>query len=95
MSTHQLISAVAKNLGVSEGELASLEARNWITSVARNGYRYLSGGDIFKARFILHLLRLQLSDTEIEYVLQFQKPGTYPLTDLPKMLGRPVLGLGS
>jgi len=95
MSTHQLLSTVARNLRVSERELADLEERKWISTVAKNGYLYLSGQDAFKARFILHLRRLRLTDEEVGMVLQVQRPGTYSLSELPKILGRPVAGRDS
>jgi hypothetical protein len=89
MNTYQSISAVARNLKTSEIELLDLEQRNWIRRVAKNGNVFLSGRDAYKARFILHLRRLQLTDEEIGRVLDAKDP-PYSLADVPKVLGRPV-----
>lgn len=89
MNTYQSISAVALKLKTSESELLDLEQRNWIRRVAKNGNVFLSGRDAYKARFILHLRRLQLTDDEIGRVLDAKDP-PYSLADVPKVLGRPV-----
>lgn len=89
MNTYQSISAIARNLKTSESELLDLEQRNWIRRVAKNGNVFLSGRDAYKARFILHLRRLQLTDDEIGRVLDAKDP-PYSLADVPKVLGRPI-----
>jgi len=89
MNTYQSLSAVAHNLKTSESELLDLERRSWIRRVAKNGSVFLSGRDAYKARFILHLRRLQLTDDEIGRVLDAKEP-PYSLADVPKVLGRPV-----
>jgi hypothetical protein len=90
MSTHQSLSTVALNLKVSESDLLDLEEHSWISSVAKNGIVFLSGREAFKARFILHLRRLDLTDSEITRVLEVQTPGSYSLAALPQILGRPI-----
>jgi len=89
MNTYQLLSTVAHNLKASESDLLDLEQRSWICSVAKNGNVFLSGRDAFKARFILHLRRLRLTDVEIGRVLDTQHP-PYSLAEIPQILGHPV-----
>ncbi len=89
MNTYQSFSAVARNLKASESELLDLEQRSWIRRVTRNGSVFLSGRDAYKARFILHLRRLRLTDDEIGRVLDAKDP-PYSLEDVPNVLGRPV-----
>jgi hypothetical protein len=89
MNTYQSLSAIAHNLKTSESELLDLERRRWIRRVAKNGSVFLSGRDAYKARFILHLRRLQLTDDEIGRVLDAKEP-PYSLADVSKVLGRPV-----
>jgi DNA-binding transcriptional MerR regulator len=89
MNNYQTVSTVARNLKASESDLLDLEKRKWIHSVARNGSVFLSGKDAYKARFILHLRRLHLTDEEIGRVLDARNP-PYSLADVPKILGRPV-----
>lgn len=89
MTTHQSLSTVALNLKVSESDLLDLEEHSWISSVAKNGIVFLSGREAFKARFILHLRRLRLTDDEIGLVLKTQAP-PYSLAALPQILGRPI-----
>lgn len=93
MTTHQLLSTIAHKLHVSEGDLAELERKNWIKSVTKNGHVYLSGREALKAKYILHLRQLGLSDQDVGLVLQAQGPGAYSLAELPKILGRPIQGL--
>jgi DNA-binding transcriptional MerR regulator len=90
MSTHQLIATVARNLKVSESDLLDLERRNWISSVTKNGNVFLSGRDAFRAKFIFHLRRLDLTDAEIGRVLEIQVAGSYSLAELPQLLGRSI-----
>ena len=94
MSTHRSLPTVARDLKVSERDLLELEERNWICSVTRNGNTFLSGRDAFKARFILHLRRLHLTDEEIGRVLASQGP-PYSLAELPRIVGRPIPLLNS
>jgi hypothetical protein len=89
MNTYQSLSAIAHNLKTSESELLDLERRSWIRRVAKNGSVFLSGRDAYKARFILHLRRLQLTHDEIGRVHDAKEP-PYSLADVPKVLGRPV-----
>jgi hypothetical protein len=89
MNTYQSLSAIAHNLKTSESELLDLERRSWIRRVAKNGSVFLSGRDAYKARFILHLRRLQLTDDEIGRALDAKEP-PYSLADVSKVLGRPV-----
>ncbi len=89
MNTSQLLSTIAHNLKTSESDLLDLEHRNWICCVAKNGNMFLSGRDAFKARFILHLRRLNLTDEEIGRVLDTQDP-PYSLAEIPQILGRPI-----
>ena len=89
MNNYQSISTVARNLKASENDLLDLEKQKWIRSVARKGNVFLSGQDAYKARFILHLRRLHLTDEEIGRVLDARTP-PYSLADVPKILGRPV-----
>jgi len=95
MTTHQLLSTIARKLNVSEGALAEFERNNWIKSVAKNGHVYLSGSEALKAKYILHLRQLGLSNQDIGQVLQAQGPGSYSLAELPKILGRPIPGVHS
>jgi len=89
MNAYQSLSTVARNLQASESDLLDLEQRSWICSVAKNGNVFLSGRDAYKARFILHLRRLRLTDEEIGRVLDTKDP-PYSLADVPKVLGRLV-----
>jgi hypothetical protein len=65
------------------------EQRLWISCVRKNGASFLSSRDEYKAKFILHLRRLKLSDVEIDKVLEAEQP-PYSLAQIPKILGRPV-----
>jgi hypothetical protein len=89
MNSYQSIETVARSLKASETDLLDLEQRTWIRSVAKNGIVFISGRDAYKARFILHLRRLRLTDEEIGRVLEAKDP-PYSLADVPKVLGRPV-----
>lgn len=89
MNSYQLLSTIALKLKSNEDELLDLERRNWIGSVAKNGQVFLSEQDAFKARFILHLRRLKLTDEEIGQVLDTQAP-PYSLARIPEILGRPI-----
>ena len=89
MSTYQSLATVARNLKVSESDLLELEQQGWISSASKNGNSFLSGRDAFKARFIFHLRRLQLTNDEIRRVLDTQDP-PYSLAEIPQILGRPV-----
>jgi hypothetical protein len=93
MSTHQLVEVVAHNLKVNESELLDLEQHRWISIVTKNGHVFLSGREALKAKFILHLRRLGLTDHEITKVLEIQTPGSYSLAALPQILGRPIGGI--
>ena len=90
MSTHQLLEVVARNLQVRESDLVALEEHKWISSVTKNGHVFLSGREALKAKFILHLRRLDLTDSEITRVLEVQMPGSYSLAGLPQVLGRSI-----
>lgn len=89
MNTYQLLSTVAHKLQTSERDLLDLEHQNWIGSISKNGNVFLLGRDAFKARFILHLRRLNLTNEEIGRVLEAQDP-PYSLAEIPQILGRPV-----
>lgn len=83
-----VLSTAAKKISSSEEELLGLADRNWIKPVAEGRFTYISGRDEYKARFILHLRhRLNLSDEEIQRVLDAQAP-PYSLKDVPAVLGQ-------
>ena len=89
MSTYQSLATIARNLKVSESDLLDLEQQGWINSAAKNGNFFLSGRDAFKARFIFHLRRLQLTNDVDPDESSTQDP-PYSLAEIPQILGRPV-----
>lgn len=89
MTTYQLISTVSGNLGATETDLLQLQDQRWIITVEKNGSRYISGRDAYKARFILHLRRLRVSDEEIGTVMDTFNP-PYSLAEVQKLLARPL-----
>lgn len=89
MTTHQLISTVSVNLKATETELLQLENQQWIRTVEKNGSLYISGLDAYKARFILHLRRLHVSDDEIAMVMDAFSP-PYSLAEVRRLLARPL-----
>jgi len=80
---------VAHRLKASEGDLMDFEQRRWISCVKRNGSIFLSSRDEYKAKFILHLQSLRLTDEEIGKVLDAEDP-PYSLSRVPNIIGRPV-----
>jgi hypothetical protein len=89
MNNYQPLSIVSKNLQTTEEDLLRFQQHNWIQTVEKNGLVFVSGRDAYKAKFILHLRRLRLSDEEIGIVLEERNP-PYSLADVPKILGRPL-----
>lgn len=89
MNTCQPLSSVAHRLKASERDLMDFEQRRWISCVKRNGSIFLSSRDEYKAKFILHLLSLRLTDEEIGKVLDAEDP-PYSLARIPNIIGRPV-----
>ena len=66
MNTCQPLSTFARRLDTSESELISFEEQRWISYVTKNGAIFLSSRDEYKAKFILRLKSLHLTDVEIE-----------------------------
>jgi len=89
MNTYQPLSIVAHRLKVSEPDLMDFEQRRWISSVKKNGSVFLSSRDEYKAKFILHLRCLRLTDEEIGKVMDSEEP-PYSLARIPNIIGRPV-----
>jgi hypothetical protein len=89
MNTCQPLATVARRLDTSESDLLGFAERRWISCVKKSGAIFLSSRDEYKARFILHLQRLRLTDVEIGTVLEVERP-LYSLAQIPKILGRPV-----
>jgi len=89
MITCQPLSTVALRLKTNESDLIGFEERHWISSVKKDGAIFLSSRDEYKAKFILHLQRLHLTEVEIGTVLDAEQP-PYSLARLPKILGRPI-----
>ena len=89
MNTYQPLSIVAHRLKASEPDLLDFEQRNWISSVRKDGVVFFSSRDEYKAKFILRLRRMHLTDEEIGLVLDTEEP-PYSLAKLPAILGRPV-----
>jgi hypothetical protein len=50
------------------------EQRRWISCVKKNGSVFLSSRDEYKAKFILHLRCLRLTDEEIGKVMDAEEP---------------------
>jgi hypothetical protein len=72
---YRLFEESAKALETTPEVLKEFEANGWITSVEKNGNRYLAGSEEYKARFILSLQRrLQLDKKQISQILRDQKP---------------------
>ncbi len=90
MNNYQPLSTVSKDLQTTEAVLLDFRQHDWITMVEKNGLTFLSGREAYKAKFILHLRRLNLNDAEIGMVLDERNP-PYSLADVPKILGRPVV----
>ena len=89
MNTYQPLSSIAHRLKVSEPDLMDFEQRRWISCVKRNGSVFLSSRDEYKAKFILHLRRLRLTDEEIGKVMDAEEP-PYSLARIPNIIGRPI-----
>jgi hypothetical protein len=90
MNDFQPLSIVSRNLQTTEVELLHFQQCTWIKTVEKNGLVFVSGRDAYKAKFILHLRRLNLNDEEIGMVLDERDP-PYSLADVPKILGRPLV----
>jgi hypothetical protein len=89
MNNCQPLSTVAHRLNVSEADLMDFERLRWISCVKRNGAIFLSSRDEYKAKFILYLRRVDLTDEEIGQVMDAEEP-PYSLARIPKIIGRPV-----
>lgn len=75
MPFHRLIEESARALNTTPETLCEFESLGWISTVAKNGNRYLAGREEYKARFILSLRqRLRLDKQQISEVLQEQAP---------------------
>ena len=89
MNDYQLLSTVYRNLQATEEDLLGFARHNWINTVEKSGLVFVSGRDAYKAKFILHLRRLNLNDEEIGIVLEERDP-PYSLAEVPRILGRPL-----
>lgn len=89
MNNYQPLSTVSKNLQATEEDLLRFEQHNWIKTVQKNELLFVSGRDAYKAKFILHLRRLNLNDEEIGIVLEERDP-PYSVAEVPRILGRPL-----
>jgi hypothetical protein len=89
MNAYQPLSSVAYRLKVSEPDLMDFAQRRWISCLKKNGSVFLSSQDEYKAKCILHLRGLRLTDEEIGKVLDAQEP-PYSLARIPNIIGRPV-----
>jgi len=88
-SGYQPLSSVAHRLKIGEPDLMDFAHRRWITCVKRNGSVFLSSRDEYKAKCILHLRGLRLTDDEIGKVLDAEEP-PYSLARIPDIIGRPL-----
>ena len=88
-SGYQPLSSVASRLKVSEPDLMDFEQRRWISFMKRNGSVFLSSRDEYKAKCILHLRGLSLTDEEIGKVMDAEEP-PYSLARIPNIIGRPL-----
>ncbi|PYT28634.1 MAG: hypothetical protein DMG58_18100 [Acidobacteria bacterium] len=88
-SGYQPLSSVAHRLKVSEPDLMDFEQRRWISFMKRNGSVFLSSRDEYKAKFIVHLRCLCLTDEEIGKVMDAEEP-PYSLARIPSIIGRPI-----
>jgi hypothetical protein len=89
MNTYQPLSSVAHRLKVSEPDLMDFETRRWISCVRRNGAVFLASRDEYKAKFIVRLRCLGLTDDEIGKVMDAEEP-PYSLARVPNIIGRPM-----
>ncbi|MFN3322606.1 MAG: hypothetical protein ACK5AZ_03840 [Bryobacteraceae bacterium] len=75
MQDYQLLSEAAHCLRVTEALLLELRDNGWIAIVDRNGLRFVTSHDLYKARYILHLRDVRkLTDAQIQLVLSSQRP---------------------
>jgi hypothetical protein len=73
--SYRLLEQSAKALKTTPEVLGEFEANGWITTVEKNGNRYLAGSQEYKARFILSLQRrLHLNKKQISQILAEQRP---------------------
>jgi hypothetical protein len=85
---YQPLAVVAGHLGTVEQTLLDLEHAGWINVVSKDGKRFVSNQDEYRARFILHLrVKLKLTDEQIGIVLTNEKP-PYSLAQVPAILAR-------
>jgi len=89
MNNYQPLASVAQRLKVGEPDLMDFEQRRWISCVKRNGSVFLSSRDEYKAKFIVRLRCLGLTDDEIGKVMDAEEP-PYSLARVPNIIGRPV-----
>jgi DNA-binding transcriptional MerR regulator len=86
MPFHRLIEESAKALNTTPETLREFEESGWISTIERNGNRYLAGKEEYKVRFILSLRRrLRLSKQQISKVLREQAP-PYSFEEASRML---------
>ena len=88
MRDYRPLANAAGNLHVTEDTLIDFNRAGWIDFTVKNGLRFLSGRDEYRARFILHLRqKLELTNEEIGIVLANQEP-PFSLDQVPSILAR-------
>ena len=86
MPVYTPVETVARRLNSTAEELDNLESFGWISTVEKNGIRYLPGHQEYKAKFVLHLLRIRkLTPQQISTVLIAEQP-PYSLQDVDRIL---------
>jgi hypothetical protein len=75
MPNYLSIGAVARHLGVPEAAVQEMLDLGWLKAEMKNGVRFLSGHQEYRARFILALREKKaLSNEEIGFILAEQEP---------------------
>ena len=69
------LAIAAANARTDEETVLEFSRAGWIKVIQKNGCRFVSGQDEYKARFIVDLrTKLKLADEQIEIVLAQEKP---------------------
>ena len=88
MRNYKPLAISAGNLHATEETLLEFNRVGWIELAVRNGCRFISGQDEYRARFILHLRqKLELTNKEIGIVLSNERP-PYSLDQVPSILAQ-------
>jgi len=88
MPGYRPIGVVARHLHVPESDIEGMVSKGWLEAVEKNGIRFLTSHQEYRARFILDLRkRKALSDSQISYVLSEQEP-PYSFQQVDSILAR-------